>query len=327
MNTNEREQHRITMSELVNNISSSASPPDGSVDCTGSSCCDSNSSSSDCAASSASCPLGFTSAAPLGEAPLGEAPLGEAASDAAQASAAAQTSAAAQDHSGLHNTARKHFIHYLQQFTDALVDMFPERHDLKLLKVGLDTSITHNFDEDDRIKEEVKMIEKFHAQMQPYYPYIMKQDDTPFTDASMFEKLPPIGKIIGACWPDLDGDGRATCWQYVGFLHQNSVCYNMYKSVPKNFSSTLEKMTSQFATSMSSPNQQQAPNMEHAMKMLNGLDRDDMMSFAQSMMSNPSALQDVMSLGIQQMKNLQAQTQKTQIQAQTQAAVAKSKHD
>ena len=317
MNTNKREQHRTTMSELATNTSSSASP--GSVDCTGSSCCDSN-SSSDCAATSASCPFGLTSAV--------TAP-GAAASDAAP-SDAAQTSAAAQDHNGLHNTARKHFIHYLQQFTDALVDMFPDRHDLKLLKVGLDTTITHNFDEDDRIKEEVKMIEKFHAQMQPYYPYIMKQDDTPFTDASMFEKLPPIGKIIGACWPDLDGDGRATCWQYVGFLHQNSVCYNMYKSVPKNFSSTLEKMTSQFATSMSSSNQnpqQQAPNMEHAMKMLNGLDRDDMMSFAQSMMSNPSALQDVMSLGIQQMKNLQAQTQKTQTQTQTQAAAAKSKHD
>lgn len=135
------------------------------------------------------------------------------------------------------------FIEMMQQFLEAMQEVFPECERVRGYKFGLDVSLRGSRDAVAR-----QIIEAYHASMAPYYKRCMEHDET-----LLGEDIEIMTNIdLPRKWsPDLHADTRAAIWEYITKLNEFSNIYAMYAQIPRGMLSSIENIAHGIAAQIS----------------------------------------------------------------------------
>lgn len=192
------------------------------------------------------------------------------------------------------------FLDLLQQFLEAMEEVFPECLKVKQYKLGLSMRVLQcgGREADLRVVSK-EALEAFHESMMPYYARVMQKDET-----LLHEQIDLMSNIDlpGKWTPELDADTKEAIWEYIQKLCEQSNIYSMYVRVPSNMMTRIESMAHTLASqinqgdmSLSDLNIQQVSE-----QVLSSLSQDDLAAFAQNlqgsnMMENVSNMYSMMS--------------------------------
>lgn len=202
--------------------------------------------------------------------------------------------------SSITDTTVDAFLDLLQQFLEAMEEVFPECLKVKQYKLGLSMRVLQCGGREEDLRAVGKeALEAFHDSMMPYYARVMQKDET-----LLYENIDLMLNIDlpGKWTPELDADTREAVWEYIQKLCEQSNIYSMYVRVPSNMMTRIEGMAHNLASqinqgsmSLSDLNIQQVSE-----QVLSSLSQDDLAAFAQNlqgsdMMENVSNMYSMMS--------------------------------
>lgn len=202
--------------------------------------------------------------------------------------------------SSITDTTVDAFLDLLQQFLEAMEEVFPECLKVKQYKLGLSMRVLKCGGREEDLRAVGKeALEAFHDSMMPYYARVMQKDET-----LLYENIDLMLNIDlpGKWTPELDADTREAVWEYIQKLCEQSNIYSMYVRVPSNMMTRIEGMAHNLASqinqgsmSLSDLNIQQVSE-----QVLSSLSQDDLAAFAQNlqgsdMMENVSNMYSMMS--------------------------------
>ena len=135
------------------------------------------------------------------------------------------------------------FIEMMEQFLEAMQEVFPECERVRGYKFGLDISLRGSRDAVAR-----QIIEAYHASMAPYYKRCMEHDET-----LLGEDIEIMTNIdLPRKWsPDLHADTRVAIWEYITKLNEFSNIYAMYAQIPRGMLSSIENIAHGIAAQIS----------------------------------------------------------------------------
>lgn len=181
------------------------------------------------------------------------------------------------------------FMDMMQQYLEALSDVFPECLKVQQYKFGLNVRLLaagSNAEEKKNVIREA--IVSYHASMSPYYARCIEHDDT-----LLLEDIDLMRNIdMPQKWtPDLHSDTKNAMWEYITKLNEFSNIYNMYSKIPCNMLTSIENMAHSIVNRIESGNLSMSDlNMQTmSEQVMSSLNMSDLQEFASRMQSGDAA--------------------------------------
>lgn len=195
------------------------------------------------------------------------------------------------------------FIDMLQQFLQALEDVFPECAKVRQYQLALKMRLLmcgENTASRTGVLREA--IESYHESMQPYYARCIEHDDS-----LLSENIDIMHNIDMALkWTDdLHSDTKLAIWEYITKLNEFANIYAMYAKIPVGMLNSIENIAQTFASQIGNGSMGFGDlNLQSMTEQVMGaLNTGDLQEFAQrmqsgdgeSMMSNVTTMYSMMS--------------------------------
>jgi len=144
------------------------------------------------------------------------------------------------------------------------------------------------------------LISTFHAKMKPYYARCRARDGTIFTSAHNIDILDSIDMV--SKWNDsgIDETTRATIFDWLGQICTSSELYGFYEQVPEGMLSCLSGAAMQMAADGGTTMDRLPATVD---KLMSAFQPDELESFAERIMAEPSSMESLMGLVGAQMQN------------------------
>ena len=195
----------------------------------------------------------------------------------------------------LMDTTLNGFVEMLTQFLHACSEVWPEDTVIRDYKLKIDLAINQAISPQIKKEAMVKLINKWHTSLTPYYQRCAARDPTVFTETNA-EVILSIN--LREKWLDngIDEETRDCIWEYILEINRYAQLFSgLFSRIP---SGTLNKIQS---TAMNLANKIQEGKMNLADIDLNKLGRDvvdgleegEIEEFTQNIMSDPSTLQNL----------------------------------
>ena len=191
------------------------------------------------------------------------------------------------------------FLDLLQQFLQAMEEVFPECVKVRQYKLALSARLALCSGADDSKAVAQQAIAAFHGNMHAYYARVMAKDETLLgEDIDLMKNIDLPGKWT----PDLHSETKDAIWEYIQKLCEHANIYSMYSKVPSNMMSCIETMAHNLASQISEGNMtlRDLNIQQVSEQVLSSLNPDDLQQFAQSlngsdMLENVSNMYTMMS--------------------------------
>lgn len=195
------------------------------------------------------------------------------------------------------------FMDMLQQFLQALEDVFPECEKVRQYQLALKMRLLmcgENTASRAGVLREA--IESYHDSMQPYYARCIEHDDS-----LLSENIDIMHNIDMALkWTDdLHADTKLAIWEYITKLNEFANIYAMYAKIPVGMLNSIENIAQTFASQIGSGSMGFGDLNIQSMteQVMGALNTGDLQEFAQrmqsgdgeSMMSNVTTMYSMMS--------------------------------
>jgi hypothetical protein len=200
-----------------------------------------------------------------------------------------------QNNNDLLETTLLGFTDMVNQFLEALAEVWPECSGIKDYILKIDLAINNAIDAGAKRKAMESLIQRYHNSVKPIYGRCANRDPTVFTECNI-EFLQPIGLREKWLSESIDDDCRDCIWEYVLEMNRYSQLYEgLFRKIPTN---TLNKIQS---TAVGLANKIQNGEMTLADLDLNqlgkdvvdGLDQAEIEQFTSNIMQDPAVLQNL----------------------------------
>lgn len=191
------------------------------------------------------------------------------------------------------------FMDLMQQFLQAMEDVFPECLKVKQYKLALHARLAVCLDDAALKGVGQQAINAFHNNMHAYYSRVVSKDDT-----LLYENIELMRNIDlpGKWTAELHVDTKDAIWEYIQKLCEHSNIYAMYSKVPLGMLSSIENMAHQIASQINQGNMSLGElNIQQvSQQVLSTLNPDDLQQFAErlsgsDLMENVSNMYSMMS--------------------------------
>lgn len=191
------------------------------------------------------------------------------------------------------------FLDLMQQFLQAMEEVFPECLKVKQYKLALQARLAVCMDDAAFKSVGRQAISAFHNSMHAYYSRVLAKDESLlYEDIELMRNIDLPGK-----WTtELHSDTKDAIWEYIQKLCEHSNIYSMYSKVPLGMMSSIETMAHQIASQINQGNMSLGElNIQQvSQQVLSTLNPDDLQQFAESLsgsdlMENVSNMYSMMS--------------------------------
>ena len=145
------------------------------------------------------------------------------------------------------------FYEYSKQFSEALVDVWPECPSLRSYKLQFDMSCVHP-PQAVADKARVKLVEAYHADMSPYFDQCTKKSDELMTSQAIQSKIQVLSdiKFYEKWTQDLHQETKDNVWEYINAMNKYAGLYSLYSKVPVGMMSNIQNMATDITTKLES---------------------------------------------------------------------------
>lgn len=174
------------------------------------------------------------------------------------------------------------FLDVLEQFLEALEEVFPECLRVKTYKIGLSVRLSQCRDNNEHIEVGREAILAYHNSMCQYYQRCIEKDET-----LLNEDIDLMNNIdLRTKWtPELHPETKNAIWDYIKKLNEYSNIYSMYSNVPSGMMSTIEQMATSIAGRIHSGEMSLSDlNVnEMSQQVMSIINQDELQEFAESL--------------------------------------------
>jgi hypothetical protein len=136
------------------------------------------------------------------------------------------------------------FLDMLEQFLEALEEVFPECLKVKQYKLALSVRLAQCSGREEHTEVGKEAITAYHDSMVPYYQRCIEKDDTILEeDIDIMNNIDMRGKWT----PDLHPMTKEAMWDYITKLNEYGNIYSMYANVPSGMMGSIETMATSIA--------------------------------------------------------------------------------
>jgi hypothetical protein len=186
------------------------------------------------------------------------------------------------------------FLDMLEQYFEALEEVFPECLKVKQYKIGLSVRLARCEDSAEHRVVGREAIMSYHESMGPYYQRCLSKDESLLQeDIEIMNNLGMQEKWTG----DLHPQTKDAIWEYITKLNEFSNIYSMYANVPCGMMNSIETMATSIAgrigngdMSLSDLNLQ-----EMSAEVMHAIDPNELQEFAQTL-QNGNVMENVTSM-------------------------------
>jgi hypothetical protein len=177
------------------------------------------------------------------------------------------------------------FIEMMNQFLEAMEEVFPECLRVKGYKLALNVELARNEGNPEGLRAfKQRAISGYHDSMAAYYARCLERDETLIREP--IDLMTNIG--MPAKWTsDLHPDTKEAIWEYILKLNEFANVHNMYSRVPPGMMSSIESVAHTIAAQISA-GQTQLNDLNLfsvSQQVVNSINPDELRQFAQTLQS------------------------------------------
>jgi hypothetical protein len=180
------------------------------------------------------------------------------------------------------------FIALIQQFLEALHEVFPECPKVSQYAFGLTVRLNCCASDSARNAVGREAIEAYHQSMSPFYARCIEHDDT-----LLSEDIEAMSNIdMHLKWTDdLHAETKASIWEYITKLNEFANIFSMYKKIPTGMLSSIESIAHGIAGQIGdgTMNMSDLNLQTMAEQVMQALSSEDIMEFASQMQTGSNA--------------------------------------